>query len=254
LAWDVTSIKEVLSRFNLIIAQSVEDQQNFNQLTNKEVLVYKNLKFNQQIASISKLEKTLLLNQLGLNNKKIISLISSRHGEEDLFLDAMKNFLNHKDYALIIVPRHPQRFQEVKNIIQKKGYSFNAMSSRLKRKTSVPIVIGDTMGEVYKYIGLSDLVFIGGSFKDYGSHSPIESILLKKPVIVGPSIFNFKSIINSGLKDKVFVQIKPEQISETIKKFFEEKYNSEFKANINVFLKENQKDEDKLIKLISKYF
>ncbi|MFZ8988405.1 MAG: hypothetical protein ACO2Y3_03925, partial [Methylophilaceae bacterium] len=90
--------------------------------------------------------------------------------------------------------------------------------------------------------------------KDYGSHSPIESILLKKPVIVGPSIFNFKSIINSGLKDKVFVQIKPEQISETIKKFFEEKYNSEFKATVNIFLKENQKDEDKLIKLISKYF
>ena len=63
--------KEVLSRFNLIIAQSVADQQNFNQLTNKEVLVYKNLKFNQQIASISKLEKTLLLNQLGLNIKKL---------------------------------------------------------------------------------------------------------------------------------------------------------------------------------------
>ena len=76
----------------------------------------------------------------------------------------------------------------------------------------------------------------------------------KKPVFVGPSIFNFKSIINNGLKDKVFVQIKPEQISEAIKKFFEKKYNTEIKANINVFLKENQKDEDKLIKLISKYF
>ncbi len=128
------------------------------------------------------------------------------------------------------------------------------MSSRLKRKVSVPVVIGDTMGEVYKYIGLSDLVFIGGSFKDYGSHSPIESILLKKLVVVGPSTFNFKSIINSGLKGKVFLQIKPDQISETIKKFFEKKYNTEFKENINVFLKENQKDEDKLIKLISKYF
>ena len=246
--------KEVLNRFNLIIAQSEEDQQNFNQLTNKKVLIYKNLKFNQLVPAISKLEKSHLLTQLGLNNRKIISLISSRDGEEDLFLDAMKNFLKNKDYALIIVPRHPQRFQEVKNIIQKKGYSFNAMSSPLKRNPSVSLVIGDTMGEVYKYIGLSDLVFIGGSFKDYGSHSPIESILLKKPVVVGPSTFNFKSIINSGLKGKVFLQIKPDQISETIKKFFEKKYNAEFKENINVFLKENQKDENKLIKLISKYF
>lgn len=246
--------QEVLSRFNLIVAQSEEDKQNFNQLTNKEVLVYKNLKFNQLVPTLSKLEKNQLLTQLGLNNKKIISLISSRYGEEDLFLDAMKNFLNNKDYALIIVPRHPQRFQEVKNIIQKKGYSLKAMSSRLKRNTSVPVVIGDTMGEVYKYIGLSDLVFIGGSFKNYGSHSPIESILLKKPVIVGPSTFNFKSIINSGLKDKVFVQIKPEQIGETIKKFFKEKNTAEFKKNIKAFLKENQQDEDKLIKLISKYF
>ena len=246
--------QEVLSRFNLIVAQSEEDKQNFNQLTNKEILVYKNLKFNQLVPTLSKLEKNQLLTQLGLRNKKVISLISSRDGEEDLFLDAMKNFLKNKEYALLIVPRHPQRFQEVKNLIQKKDYSFNEMSSNLKRMPSTSVVIGDTMGEVYKYISLSDLIFIGGSFKDFGSHSPIESILLKKPVVIGPSTFNFKSIINHGLKGKVFLQIRPEQIGETIKKFFKEKNTAEFKKNIKAFLKENQQDEDKLIKLISKYF
>jgi 3-deoxy-D-manno-octulosonic-acid transferase len=79
----------------------------------------------------------------------------------------------------MIIPRHPQRFSEVESLILKNGYACNLASHPNKSNQSNTIVLGNTMGEMYKYISVSDLVLIGGSFKNFGSQSPIEALLLK---------------------------------------------------------------------------
>jgi 3-deoxy-D-manno-octulosonic-acid transferase len=110
------------------------------------------------------------------------------------------------------------------------------------------------MGEMNKYISISDLVLIGGSFKNFGSQSPVESLLLKTPCLVGPSIYNFLSIIQHGIAAKVIKQITPDAIAVEINNFFKTKNKKVFEQNLNKFLLKNKKDEERVIQLISKYF
>ena len=82
----------------------------------------------------------------------------------------------------------------------------------------------------------------------------MESLLLKTPCLVGPSIYNFLSIIQNGIAAKVIKQIAPDTIAVEINNFFRTKNKKVFEENLNKFLLENKKDEEKVIQLISKYF
>ena len=247
-------IKHTFDSFDLIIAQSEHDKKNFKSITENKIKVYNNLKFNQPIKELTSFEKNKLKKLLNINSKKVISLISSRKGEEELFLKQLKLLKNFDDFIFMIIPRHPQRFLEVQSIIIKNGYNYNLFSHPVKSKQPNTIVLGNTMGEMHKYISVSDLVLIGGSFKNFGSQSPVESLLLKTPCLVGPSIYNFLSIIQHGIVAKIIRQIAPDNIAVEITNFFKTKNKKDFEKNLDNFLLKNKKDEEKVIQLISKYF
>lgn len=249
-----TFSEQTINKFDLIIAQSEEDKRKFQYLFHKEILVTNNLKFFQNVNLISSKEKKVFKDKFRISNQTIISLISSRKGEEEIFLDQIKEKINTSKIILIIVPRHPERFKMVKKLVKKKLFTTGIMTSKYISKKPPSIIIGDTMGDVQKYISMSDLVFIGGSFKNFGSQSPVDSILLQKPTFVGPSIFNFKSIIDKGIESKVIQQIKLSGIAEAIIRFSDKKYKGNLKKNMGIFIKENQKDELKMMNLIKKYF
>ena len=164
-------IKQTFDSFDLIIAQSEHDKKNFKSITDNKIHICNNLKFNQPITELTPSEKKKFKKLLNINSKKVISLISSRKGEEELFLKQIKLLKNFDDSTFMIIPRHPQRFKEVEALILKNGYACNLASHPKKTNQSNSIVLGNTMGEMNKYISISDLVLIGGSFKNLAPES-----------------------------------------------------------------------------------
>lgn len=135
-------------------------------------------------------------------------LASSREGEEALFLEALKahplqaQLLN--EFQILIVPRHPQRFNEVAELITQAGFQLTRRSQwtqslpptlaanvNVNINQETTIVLGDSIGEMPVYYSASQCVLMGGSFLPLGGQNLIEACLYGCPVIMGPSMFNF---------------------------------------------------------------
>ncbi len=114
---------------------------------------------------------------------------SSREGEEPLILDAWRA-LARTDVLLVLVPRHPQRFADVGELLRAEGISFVRRSEQLP-DASTQVWLGDSMGEMAAYYGLADFAFVGGSLLPLGGQNLIEAAACECPVLVGPHTFNF---------------------------------------------------------------
>lgn len=245
--------RETFAKFDHIVAQSKIDKDHFHKITKQKIALSSNLKFNQAIEAVNSKHIVAIKNKFSLNNKFIVSLISSRKGEEKIFLDSIKN-LDPSRYSFIIVPRHPDRFSEVEKIFIKMKFSYIKMAQlKVEKKSSPYLILGNTMGEINNYIALSDLVFVGGSIGDYGSQNPIEPLLMGKPTVVGQSTHNFFSIIKEAILAKIIYQIEIANLSFFIEKFSESGDDLNYQKNIKTFLDKNKKGEEKVISLISKY-
>jgi 3-deoxy-D-manno-octulosonic-acid transferase len=154
------------------------------------------------------------------------------------------------------VPRHSERFSEVSKLFESYQLSY-VRKTDLKKLTSPPkYVLGDSMGELYEYYGLANLVVMGGSIKNTGSQNILEPMLLNRPIAVGPSIFNFKSIIEeSQKKDLVFRFSKIEELEDIIFQLIQNKdLGEDIRKKTKAFLKENTGASKKILKLITQYF
>lgn len=109
------------------------------------------------------------------------------------------------------------------------------------------------MGEIYQYIGISSIVFMGGSFRSFGSQNPIEPLSLLKPTFVGPSIYNFKNIILDGEKANAIIKIREDQIIKIIKEYQSKKLRQKKITQINNFMRSKNQKQKKIITLINQY-
>jgi 3-deoxy-D-manno-octulosonic-acid transferase len=91
----------------------------------------------------------------------------------------------------VIVPRHPQRFDEVAQRVQKHGFRLQRRSEDATVAPETQVLLGDSMGEMFAYYAASDVAFIGGSLLPYGAQNLIEACAVGKPVLIGPSNYNF---------------------------------------------------------------
>jgi 3-deoxy-D-manno-octulosonic-acid transferase len=138
--------------------------------------------------------------------KRVILLASSREGEEALFLEQLQRFhktnpaqgatksiaaLTREDIQWMIVPRHPQRFDEVQRLIEQAGWTVSRKSHWQGKPQAADVWLGDTMGEMQMYYALSEIALLGGSFEPLGGQNLIEAIAASCPVIMGPHTFNF---------------------------------------------------------------
>ena len=124
---------------------------------------------------------------------------STRDGEEALLLDALAAQNVDPAVVLIVVPRHPQRFDEVEKLATDRGFTVARRSDLGAFDPAVRVVVGDTMGEMLAYYEAADVVIMGGSLLDYGSQNLIEACAVGKPVLVGPSTFNFEEAAASAI-------------------------------------------------------
>ena len=202
--------------FTRVCAQTETDAQRYRQIgvVSEQLHVTGNLKFDMTIPSeqVAKGERIKAL----LPGKRIIMLASSREGEETLWLEAIRRYeQTHPQQAATIqwwvVPRHPQRFNEVAQLLQNSGKSVlrtSEWSAQLSEASlqQADIVLGDTMGEMFAYYAIADVVLMGGTWLPYGGQNFLEPMALGKPVIVGESIYNFEQIGLDALEKGVLWQ------------------------------------------------
>jgi 3-deoxy-D-manno-octulosonic-acid transferase len=124
----------------------------------------------------------------------VLLLASTREGEEKILLTE----LGAQPFLTVVVPRHPQRFDEVAPM---------ADARRSRNETPKSIYLGDTMGEMAFYYGAADVAVIGGSLLPLGGQNLIEALAVGVPVIVGPSMFNFAEATRLALKAGAAVQV-----------------------------------------------
>ena len=154
--------------------------------------VFGNLKFDAIVDAI-KLEKG---NNWRSNIRKhVVMFASSREGEEIALLQHLQKMAS-SPYNLqwLIVPRHPQRFDEVAELIERYGFKVSKRSDWLDQPDSTAvntIWLGNSLGEMALYYGMSDVALLGGSFEPLGGQNLIEAAACKCPVVMGPSVFNF---------------------------------------------------------------
>jgi 3-deoxy-D-manno-octulosonic-acid transferase len=127
--------------------------------------------------------------------RPVLLCASTREGEEALILDAYRALaanLAHKPpgMLLLLVPRHPQRFDEVARMAEERGLSV-ARRSNLPEQVDADVLLGDSMGEMFAYYAACDCAFIGGSLLPLGGQNLIEACAVGKPVLVGEHTFNF---------------------------------------------------------------
>jgi 3-deoxy-D-manno-octulosonic-acid transferase len=133
---------------------------------------------------------------------------STREGEEALLLDAFAAQGTSADALLVLVPRHPQRFDDVVHLAESRGFVVARRSAEEAVPANVRVVVGDSMGEMFAYYAAADVVIMGGSLLEFGSQNLIEACALGRPVIVGPHTFNFAEASRSAIAAGGAVRVK----------------------------------------------
>jgi 3-deoxy-D-manno-octulosonic-acid transferase len=123
--------------------------------------------------------------------RPVLLCASTREGEEALILDAYQAMAQRPaGMLLVLVPRHPQRFDEVARLVEARGLTL-ARRSNLPGQVQADVLLGDSMGEMFAYYAACDCAYIGGSLLPLGGQNLIEACALGKPVLVGEHTFNF---------------------------------------------------------------
>ena len=129
-----------------------------------------------------------------IGDRPVLLCASTREGEEAMILDALAASNVPPSTLLIIVPRHPQRFDAVAALVTARGLSLQRRSTLGAMMVDTDVLLGDSMGEMFGYCAASDLVAIGGSLLPLGGQNPIEACAVGKPVLFGPHTFNFADV------------------------------------------------------------
>ena len=189
-----------------IAAQTPTDARRFENLGAGEVAATGNVKFDLAVPADT-LERGEEFRRRFGAGRRIWVAGSTREGEEALLLEALAAQPPPPEVLLVIVPRHPQRFSEVAQLAAERGFEVARRSDAAPAAPSVRVVVGDSMGEMLAYYAAADVVLMGGSFLDYGSQNLIEACALGKPVVVGPSTFNFEQAADGAIASGAAVRV-----------------------------------------------
>jgi len=192
IAWIV---KPMLQNISTIATHGEKDAERFIALGAKKenVIVTGSIKFDLELAEDLP-SKTKQLRTLFGEERFIWVAASTHEGEEEIILAAHKKLCEAEPSALLVlVPRHPNRFDEVMKLCEK---TFTTARRSVNSHTEITgeVYLGDTMGEMMLFYSAADVAFVGGSLIVRGGHNILEPAALQKPVLSGPSLYNFTEI------------------------------------------------------------
>jgi 3-deoxy-D-manno-octulosonic-acid transferase len=256
--------KKMFREISLILAQTDEYAQRFKEIgcPDENVVVTGSLKYDTaQITD--KVEGTdALAAQLNIGNERLWIAGATGNDEEQILLDVYENLKQQdrfSDLRLVIVPRKPERFNEVAQLINDAGFEFLRFSSIKNTGTkcaeNVPVILGDTMGDLRKFYCLATIIFVGRSLVPMGGSDMMEAAALGKCTIFGPHAFNFKQTVDALLADNGAIMVTDkEELLETMQKcLLETDYAQEIAQNGREVIRKNQGATTKSIEQIAKF-
>lgn len=186
---------ETLARVNLIAAREAQDAERFQALGAPiaRIKVLGNIKFDAPLPTQAKEQAACLCQAWG---SRLVWVAASTHrGEDELILQVHQRLLGQfPDLLLILVPRHPERFEEVAALCAQTQLAYQRRSQESVLSQNTQILLGDSMGELLLWYACADVAFIGGSLVEVGGHNPLEALAFAVPVVTGPYVYNFQDI------------------------------------------------------------
>lgn len=183
--------RDALGSLALVGAQTMGDATRLRALGAQRVEITGNIKFDATVpAPMVALGNTLKTRAGG---RPILLAASTREGEEALILDAFARQAP-PDSLLLLVPRHPQRFDEVARLAQARGLAVQRRSEEAPIAPATRVWLGDSMGEMFAYYQAAEVALIGGSWLPFGGQNLIEASAVGCPVVIGPHTFNFSQV------------------------------------------------------------
>jgi 3-deoxy-D-manno-octulosonic-acid transferase len=180
--------RAALARLGAVSAQSREDAERLERLGARGVEVTGNLKFDVAVAPQLLQLGAQLKQRIG--ERPVLLAASTREGEEELVLEALAR-IPVEGLLLLLVPRHPQRFDEVAALLDKHKLGYLRRSDNRALPPDCRVLLGDSKGEMAAYYAACDLAFIGGSLLPYGGQNLIEACAVGRPLLFGPHMYNF---------------------------------------------------------------
>lgn len=189
-------IRPTLGALGAVGAQTPADARRLETIGAQQVKVLGNIKFDVA-PSPEKLELGRAWRR-SLDKREIWLAASTREGEEALIVDAFAR-IGRPDLLLLLVPRHPQRFDEVAALVEERGLALCRRSAGELPSPGTRVWLGDSMGEMPAYFSLADLALIGGTLLPFGGQNLIEAAACGCPVLVGPHSYNFAQATDDAI-------------------------------------------------------
>lgn len=215
--------------FDKLCVQSSEYAKRFETLGDdpSKVVVTGNIKLDASFSLLTQEEKIAFRGQMGIaENDLVIALGSSHFPEEEKILEALGNlFSKHPTAKILIVPRHPERFTEVEELLKHKGITYTLFSKRHECVNPLAqVILIDAMGVLIKCYQISDLAIVCGSYTDkVGGHNIFEPILLGVPVFFGPHMFSQRDLRDLVKPSGAGLQVPIENLGIAVDEFFSSK-------------------------------
>jgi 3-deoxy-D-manno-octulosonic-acid transferase len=189
--------RPMLREMSLLAVQTETEAQRFRDLGARPecVAVTGSIKFDLTINPQLLVDAAELREQWQTTQRPVWIAASTHAGEDESILSAHRQLrVTHPDALLILVPRHPERFNSMYELAVQQGFATVRRSSGQPVTPETSVLLGDTMGELLFLYALADVAFVGGSLVPNGGHNLLEPAALAKPVLSGPHLFNFLEI------------------------------------------------------------
>jgi len=264
---------KIFRKISLILAQTEQYAQRFKELgcLDEKVIVTGSLKYDTAQITDKVEGSDALAAQLNIGNERLWVAGATGNDEEKILLNVYQNLKQQNQFSdlrLAIVPRKPERFDEVAQLIESRGlslvrYSHIKKLTTEKTKKSIinnqssidTVILGDTMGDLRKFYSLATIIFVGRSLVPMGGSDMAEAAALGKCTIFGPHAFNFKQTVDALLADTGAIMVKDKQeLLQTMQKCLSD---SDFTQSIakhgQEVIRKNQGATAKSIEQITKF-
>lgn len=198
--------KQTLKCLTHIAAQTIDDAKRLKQLGAGKITITGNLKFDLDIPDLIFQQAEQL--RKSFEHRPVWIAASTHEGEEIIILNTHKQIKTYfPNILLILVPRHPERFNQIYQLCEQHDFHTvrRSLSQKISEKTD--IYLGDTMGELLMLYAAAEIAFVGGSLIPRGGHNLLEPAAIGKPILTGQFMFNFSDITKRLLEINAAEQI-----------------------------------------------
>lgn len=201
--------KELFAKITRVAAQYQSDSLNFQSLgvANDAIELTGSIKFDIRLSDDLKTKQYQLKQQWSKHRPSWVAA-SIHPAEFEMILNVHQKLLTHfPDLLLIAVPRHPERFEELKQVCDKLAIDYISRSDHRLPEKKHSVIVGDSMGELTLMFGAANIAYVGGSLIERGGHNPLEPAACGLPVIMGPSDYNFSDVSQILQKNDVLEKV-----------------------------------------------